>query len=312
MANDLTDYIRERLEPAIQKGNYVDFGEKWIRLPFYKDIQQWNPTLAVSIVCVNWGATPVLPYIFGAFTKQDYPKDKMEVLFVDDNSPDKEKCVEVVKSLMAKHRDLKIRFFETNKSINWNCTRSTNIGIKRAKGDIIIFCESDIILVGKDFVTATVKHHSQRENLWLNPLCYGFLTDKDRDDCFATDIDNIDERNFVKPAESRLDIVYQPITWNGGSVRRKHCLAIHGLDEGFYGWGGMDPNFWERLKKIGIYGGQDPSMQSLHVYRSPFTAQYVKHILPESHGLSSGHSTGIPVANPDGWGEIDTLEEIAV
>lgn len=304
----MDDYIRDKLEPAIRYGDWViNFAENWIRLPIYKEIHEYDPNLTVSIVCVNWGSTPVLPYTFGSFAKQDYPREKFEVIFVDDNSPDKENCIKVVKKLMIKHRDLKIRFFETHKSINWNMTRSTNIGIKRATGDIVLFCESDTILVGKDFITATVKHHSQREWLWLNPLCYGFLSDQARNECFKTDVDDIDKRNFINPKESKLDIIDQPITWNGGSVRKKYCFEIHGLDEGFYGWGGIDPNFWGRLKRWGLIGGQDYTMQSLHMYKPPFAdlPQYGKHILP-----GRGDSTGDPVANPNGWGEIDTLEEI--
>lgn len=312
---NLEKYMEFFLEPAIQDGDRVNFGKQWIRLPSYREIGEWDPNLTVSIVCVNWGATPVLPPVFGSFAKQDYPRDQFEVLFVDDNSPDKEECIKVVKKLMSKHSDVKIRFFETHKSINWNCTRSTNIGIKRAVGDIIVFCESDTMLVGKDFLTATVKHHSQREDLWLNPLCYGFLSDRHRDECFETDVDDIDRRDFVNPSEFGLDIVTQPITWNGGSVRREQCVKMRGLDEGIYGWGGMDGDFFNRLKKDGFAGGQDVTMQSIHTYRSPFMDQdpYYKHILPLAHGGSDGDLTSEgSVANPDGWGEIDTLEEITV
>jgi len=313
---DLKKYMEFFLEDAIKEGHRVNFGRKWIRLPNYREISDWDPNLTVSIVCVNWGATPVLPPVFGSFAKQDYPRDQFEVLFVDDNSPDKEECIKVVKKLMGKHSDVKIRFFETHKSINWNCTRSTNIGIKRAVGDIILFCESDTMLVGKDFLTATVKHHSQREDLWLNPLCYGFLSDIHRDECFETDVDDIDRRDFVNPSEFGLDIVTQPITWNGGSVRREQCVKMRGLDEGIIGWGGMDGDFFNRLKKDGLVGGQDVTMQSIHMYTSPFMSQdpYYKHIDPRAHGGSDGEltSNGGSVANLDGWGEIDTLEEITV
>lgn len=306
-AKDLEEYLEKYLEPAIKKGDWVDFTDQWIRLPSYRDIKDWDPNLTVSIVCVNWGSTPALPYTFGSFAKQDYPREKLEVLFVDDNSPDKEECIRVMKKIMEKYRDLKIRFFETHKNINWNCSRSTNIGIKRATGNIILFCESDIMLVGKDFVTATVKHHSQRRDLWLNPLCCGFLSWKDRDECFATDAEDIDKRDFVNPTESKLDIVCQPITWNGGSVRREQCVKMRGVDERIYGWGGTDADFYGRLKKAGFVGGQDVTMQSIVIYKAVF-AGYSQYIQPKD----KGHPTGELVANPDGWGEIGTLEEITL
>jgi len=307
---DLDEYLEKYLEPAIKQGWRVNFGDKWIRLPSYREIKDWNPNLTVSIVSANWGNTPVLPAHIEAFAKQDYPHDQMEVLFVDDNSPDKDECIKIMKKLMIKYRDLNIRFFETHKNINWNATISTNIGVKRAKGDIIVFCDSDVLLVGKDFITATVKHHSQRENLWLNPLNYEVLNEKVLLEYVAKNFADIDKENFVNPSASNLYIVPQPIMWRGGSVRRAECIKLHCLDEGLKGWGGYEGHFYERLKKDGFVGGQDYTMQSIHMWNSPFKAGIHEHLFPDRYGKDRGHTTGDVIVNPSGWGEIDTLEEI--
>lgn len=304
---NLEEYLQQYLEPAIQKGHRVNFGDKWVRLPGYREIKDWDPNLTVSIVSANWGNTPVLPAHIEGFAKQDYPRDKMEVLFVDDNSPDKNECIDIMKKLMRKHADLNIRFFETNKNLNWNSTISTNIGVKRAKGDIIIFCDSDTLLAGKDYVTATAKHHSQRKDLWLNPLNYEFTSTKVVLDYLAKNFTDIDKENFANPIASNLYIVTQPIMWRGGSVRRAEYVKLHGLDEGFKGWGGYEGHLYERLKRDGFVGGQDYTMQTLHMWSSVFKAQITEHLFP-----ASGQATGDLVANPEGWGEIESLEEIFV
>ena len=302
----LKEYLEAYLEPAITKGHRVNFGDKWIRLPSYKEIKDWDPNLTVSIVSANWGNTPVIPVHIEAFAKQDYPHSQMEVLFIDDNSPDKSECISLMKKLMGKHSDLNIRFFETHKNINWNSTIASNIGVKRAKGDIIIFCDSDVLLAGKDYVTATVKHHSQRNNLWLNPLNYEFLSQQVVLDYLAKNFVDIDKANFENPSASNLYIVTQPIMWRGGSVRRAECVKLHGLDEGFRGWGGYEGHFYERLKKDGFAGGQDYTMQTMHMWSSVFKPQIYDRLFPADHG----HATGDLVVNPGGWGEIEGLQEI--
>ena len=302
----LAEYLEKYLEPAITKGHRVNFADKWVRLPCHRDIAEWDPTLTVSIITANWGNTPVLPTFMEGIAKQDYPHTQIEVLFVDDNSPDKVECIDLMKKLMRHHADLNIRLFETHKNVNWNSTLSTNIGIKRAIGDIILICDSDTLLAGKDYITATVKHHSQRANLWLNPLNYEFLSHQVLLTYLSTKCRDIDKENFENPGASNLYIVTQPIMWRGGSVRREECVKLHGIDEGYKGWGGYDGHFYERLKKDGFVGGQDYTMQTMHMWASVFKAQISDKLFPQDHG----HATGDLVVNPHGWGEIEGLEEI--
>lgn len=309
---NLKEYLQKYLEPAIQYGHRVNFLDKWISLQNYREIKDWNPNLTVSIVSANFGNTPVLTAHIESLAKQDYPHNQMEVLFIDDNSPDQNECIQIMKNLMIKHGDLNIRFFETHKNITWNSVLADNIGIKRARGDIIIFCDSDVLLVGKDYVTATVKHHSQRENLWLNPLNYEFLSEKVLLEYLAKNFADIDKENFENPSASNFYIVTQPIMWRGGSVRRAECVKLHGLDEGLRGWGGMNGNFYERLKKDGFVGGQDYTMQTMHMWRSVFQSQIADKLFPERHGKDHGYTTGDLIVNPEGWGEIEGLEEITV
>lgn len=303
---NLNEYVEKYLEPAINKGHRVNFGRQWIRLPPHKEIKDYDHNLTVSIVSANWGNTPVIPVHIESFAKQDYPHNQIEILFIDDNSPDKTECIALMKKLMIKHTDLNIRCFETHKNINWNSTISSNIGVKRAKGDIIIFCDSDTLLAGKDYVTAAVKHHSQIKNLWLNGLNYEFLSHQVVLNYLARNFADIDKANFENPSASNLYIVPQPIMWRGGSVRRAECVKLHCLDEGFRGWGGYEGHFYDRLRKDGFVGGQDPTMQTLHTWASEFKPQIYDKLLPPDHG----HPTGDLVVNPNTWGEIDTLEEI--
>jgi cellulose synthase/poly-beta-1,6-N-acetylglucosamine synthase-like glycosyltransferase len=104
-------------------------------------IQDYDLNLKVSIICANWASTPTVPACTHSFWKQNYPRDKMEVIFVDDNSPDKAELIRLMKELMRKYSDLRIRFFGTQKR-KLEATLPINIAVKRAMGDIVILCDS--------------------------------------------------------------------------------------------------------------------------------------------------------------------------
>jgi len=67
---------------------------------------------------------------------QDYPKDKMEILVVDGMSEDGSR--EIVKKLKMKNEKLKVRGIRLLDNPKKIVSSAMNIGIKEAKGDVII------------------------------------------------------------------------------------------------------------------------------------------------------------------------------
>lgn len=84
--------------------------------------------------------------------KQDYPKDKLEVLVIDGMSEDRTR--EIIEKLKTQNLKLKIRLLDNPRRIT-PC--ALNIGIKNAKGDLIIRMDAHATY-GKDYISKCVKY----------------------------------------------------------------------------------------------------------------------------------------------------------
>ena len=97
-----------------------------------------------------------LPSIF----KQDYPKNKIEVLIIDDYSTDK--TVEVAKSFGCKILKNGAKDNETGR----------NIGYKKAKGELFMCLDADMAFTTKDFLRKMVKPFIEDKRIAGNFICF--------------------------------------------------------------------------------------------------------------------------------------------
>lgn len=92
-----------------------------------------NP--AVSIVILNWNGKRYLKDLFTCLSKQTYPKDKIEVIMVDNNSK-KDNSVAFVEKNFPWVRIIK------NKE-NYGFAKGSNIGMLASKGEYIVLLNND-------------------------------------------------------------------------------------------------------------------------------------------------------------------------
>jgi glycosyltransferase involved in cell wall biosynthesis len=93
----------------------------------------------VSIVVATRNRSRFLPYLFEALEKQDYPADKVEVIMVDDGSVDDTQ--HVIESWMDRLPFPLIALRQENRG----AAAARNIGVARARGDVIAFTDSDCV-----------------------------------------------------------------------------------------------------------------------------------------------------------------------
>ncbi len=98
----------------------------------------------VSIIVPAYNEEKTIVKTLKSLIKLDYPKDKFEIIVVNDGSTDKTK--EKVESFIKKHRGYDIKLF--NKK-NGGKGSALNYGIKRAKGEFIATLDADSF-VSKD------------------------------------------------------------------------------------------------------------------------------------------------------------------
>ena len=104
----------------------------------------------VTIVIPAYNAAKYIELVLEAIYNQDYPKELIEVILVDDNS--KDNTVEIAQSFQPKFQHFKI----IKKDGLRGASSSTNIGIKQAQGEIICSIDSDAILLNKNWISEVV------------------------------------------------------------------------------------------------------------------------------------------------------------
>ena len=111
----------------------------------------------VSVCTPTFNRRPFIEMMISCFNSQDYPKDRMEWIIVDDGS-------DLVEDMVAQHPNVK--YFKYDKKMTLGKKR--NIMHEKAKGDIIVYMDDD------DFYPPERVSHAV-EKLTSNPtaLCAG-------------------------------------------------------------------------------------------------------------------------------------------
>ncbi len=107
-------------------------------------------TVSIIIPCRN--EEKFIGKCLKSLVNQDYPKEKMEVLIVDGMSEDKTR--EIIEDFKIKNSELKIRILDNPQKFT---PFALNIGIKEAKGEIIIRMDAHAYYE-KDYISKCVKY----------------------------------------------------------------------------------------------------------------------------------------------------------
>ena len=113
--------------------------------------------MRVSIIIPVYNGGNILPITIPALLNQTYPKEKMEIIIVNDGSTDN--TMEVLDS-----KEWKDCFKIISHSTNKGRAVTRNVGINSANGELLIFLDCDIE-VNPDFVLQHVDYHQNNNNI---------------------------------------------------------------------------------------------------------------------------------------------------
>jgi len=135
----------------------------------------------VSIIIVNYNGKHYLEECLSSLGGSDYPRDRIEVILVDNASTDG--SFEYVKKKFPN-----VRILQLNK--NYGFCKPNNEGVKIAKGEYVVFLNND---------TAVDKK-------WLSELVKGVLSDKDVVSC-ASKMLYYQRKEIINTAGGKITII---------------------------------------------------------------------------------------------------------
>jgi glycosyltransferase involved in cell wall biosynthesis len=109
-------------------------------------------SIQASVVVPTYNRAHQLLLTLTSFEHQSFPKDSFEVIVVNDGSDD------ATREVLANYRaPYNLRHIST--VLNKGRSAARNLGVKAARGEIIIFCDADF-LVRPNFISTHVRYHS--------------------------------------------------------------------------------------------------------------------------------------------------------
>lgn len=193
-------------------------------------------TIIITVIIPTHNCKNNLKNVLASLCDQSYPKDKYEIIIVDDGSTDgTQQWVELQRQSCT--CSLKYLFQQ-----NRGPAAARNLGIRNALGDIIAFIDSD----------CTASH------TWIQEIVKGY--DSDRVAGIGGTIKALPKASEISQYCAYIKMNEQPLIDETGIVYlitgnasfRKDCLnLVKGFDERYDFPGGEDPDLCYRLKKKG-------------------------------------------------------------
>jgi GT2 family glycosyltransferase len=225
----------------------------------------------ISVVIPTYNRLDTLAQVVPTLLASDLPSERFELLVCDSKSTDG--TAEYLAGVTAQHPN--VRHLPGAYS---GRAAARNAGIAAARGEIVLFNDSDI-LASPDLLSRHLERHRERPGIAV----VGWEVQvKDLDD-YARKRDHPAERGHLHPpSRKRLSWLYF-LTGNA-SARRADLLRVGSFDESFTGYGHEDLELGYRLAQAGTEIVYEPRAVNYH-------CQDVGHDDQKAKMLLAGRST---------------------
>ena len=264
------------------------------------DLGEWTPTLSVSVVIPAYGGADKLALVLASLAAQSYPAHLMEVIVVDDGSPEPLTLPQV-------HPE-NTRVIPSA-SGGWGSAHGVNTGVAASSGQVILRLDSDMLVY---------REHVESQMRWHHRIDYGavlghkLFVDFDpaaltaehvREEVAAGRADTLFDRETADPhwIERQIDrhdrlrtagrLAYKVFIGASGSLHRELFDAAGGLDAELILGG--DTEFAYRLAQRGAVFVPDLDTSSWHLGRTQMQTRrdagtryrmpYVSNRVPDFH-----------------------------
>lgn len=279
----------ETNDGSMLRGVSCFYRDAYLDIPSGVEVDN-NSLKPISIIVANWERHYYIPFVIEMYHSQDYPKNLIEILIVDDDSTDKQTVLNIIKDQTILYPDLKIRFIQNYVNKNHNSAKRLNIGIRHSSHDIIIINGTDVLPLGTNYLRGICYAHNRFKNSFCIGISIGFQYKN------ISNLNNIFECPCI--IIGRLDHD------NAVSFDRELVSKIRGYDEKHIGWGGLE-SIYQRYMSLG---------GKCFVNTSIFSAMLPNFPIPLPPGIRTDHTGGYwqdgIVINDENWGMTEKMEEI--
>jgi len=205
----------------------------------------------ISVLVPTYNRIETLRDVLPSLLAQDVPAESFEVLVCDSNSTDG--TAEYLAEMRAQHPNVHhVPGAYSGRAM------ARNAGIDRARGEVVLFNDSDII-ASPDLLSRHMARHRERKNIAVVGLEVQVRSLED----YADKRDRPEARRALHPAgRKRLSWLYF-LTGNA-SVRRDDLVRVGRFDESFTGYGHEDLELGYRLQKAGVAIEYEPRAVNYH------------------------------------------------
>lgn len=224
------------------------------------DLQR-STSLDLSIVLACFDQARELELTLLSFLRQDFSRDRYELIVVDDHSPD-DGAREVVGKLRGEFSDASIHYVRQHREDGgryFSSARVKNVGTRLARGRYVWFNNAEIVQAGESLAYVVARHEEAP-----GPLCLrGRVIDLPYEELWnrsQTELDEIHDRT-----DRGRERVATADHAGLASMRREILVALGGNDERFDHWGKEDLDLAARLKRAGVTYRYDECVKSFHI-----------------------------------------------
>lgn len=222
-----------------------------------------TPALSVILACFD--QTRELELTLLSFLRQDFPKDRYELIVVDDHSPD-HGARRIVAEMRRAFPDANVHYIRQHREDGGEYFSSAavkNLGSRLARGRYVWFNNAEIVQAGESLAYVMRQHEDAP-----GPLCLrGRVIDLPFEDLWGKTQAELDRLHDA--SDRGRERVATADHAGLASMRRDILLAIGGIDERFDHWGKEDLDLAARLKRVDVTYRYDDEVKSFHISHPP-------------------------------------------
>ncbi len=216
----------------------------------------------ISVIVTNWNGINLLKKYF-QFVIDNSP-EASEIIFTDDASSDD--SVAYISNLQKKYPKIKI----ISHKINQGFGNNSNFAVKKARGDLVVLLNSDII-PRKGYISASLKH-------FLKDNLFGVGFSEQGNENWSRLFWKDGYIQYDKGAEVNKTHISGWLSGGGSIIDRKKFLLLHGFDAVYSPFYSEDMDLGYRAWKSGFKLLWEPKCVIEHHHESTMS-KFSRHLL---------------------------------